>query len=97
MLPIVDTFPTPIRLLLHTLSFLIGLYLLERGADKFIDSTAILAKRLHIPQIAIALLTAGAEWEELFVVLLAVLQGHPNLGLGNILGSCVANILGSFS
>jgi len=45
-------------------SLICALFVLERGADVFIDLTAIVAQRTKIPQSAIALLTAGAEWEE---------------------------------
>jgi len=45
-------------------SFTCALFVLEFGADKFIDHTTIVAKRTGIPQGVIALLTAGAEWEE---------------------------------
>ena len=41
-----------------------GLFLLEFGADKFVDHTAIIASRLGVSQTLVALLTAGAEWEE---------------------------------
>lgn len=45
-------------------AFIAGLFLLEFGADRFIDHTAIVATRLGFSQTLIALLTAGAEWEE---------------------------------
>lgn len=45
-------------------AFIGGLFVLEFGADKFIDHTAKLAARTRIPPTLIALLTAGAEWEE---------------------------------
>jgi Ca2+/Na+ antiporter len=45
-------------------SFIGGLFVLEFGADKFVDHTAKVAERLRIPPTLIALLTAGAEWEE---------------------------------
>lgn len=45
-------------------AFIAGLFVLEFGADKFIDHTAKVAARLRIPPTLIALLTAGAEWEE---------------------------------
>ena len=48
-------------------AFVCALFVLEYGADKFIDHTVILAKRLGIPQGLLALLTAGAEWEEVRV------------------------------
>lgn len=98
MLPFVEDIPSFAgRIAIYGILFLLGCVLLESGADRFVDSTAILARRLHIPQFVIALLTAGAEWEELAVVVVAVAQGHANLGLGNVVGSCTANILGSFS
>ena len=45
-------------------AFISTLFLLEFGADKFVDHTAIVARRTRIPDSIIALLTAGAEWEE---------------------------------
>ncbi len=48
----------------NTAAFVAGLFLLEYGADKFIDHTAIVARLLGVSQTLIALLTAGAEWEE---------------------------------
>jgi hypothetical protein len=45
-------------------AFLSTLFLLEFGADKFIDHTAIVARRTRIPETIIGLLTAGGEWEE---------------------------------
>jgi Ca2+/Na+ antiporter len=48
-------------------SFICALVVLEFGADKFIDHTAIVARRTGISQALIGLLTAGAEWEEVRV------------------------------
>ena len=45
-------------------TFICALFVLEFGADKFIDHTAIVARRTGISQALIGLLTAGAEWEE---------------------------------
>lgn len=45
-------------------AFISTLFLLEFGADKFVDHTAIVSRRTGIPDTVIALLTAGAEWEE---------------------------------
>lgn len=45
-------------------AFVCALFVLEFGADKFIDHTAVVAERKGIPQALIGLLTAGAEWEE---------------------------------
>ena len=74
---------------------LLGLALLEFGADHLTDATASLARRLNAPEHVVGLLTAGGEWEELVVVGLAVAGGHPGLAIGNVIGSCIANLIGS--
>jgi K+-dependent Na+/Ca+ exchanger-like protein len=96
MLPFVDVLANPWRTLAYVLCFLIGVALLERGADWFTDAAAALAKRLRAPQTLVGLLTAGGEWEELVVVLAAVIGGHGGIALGDVLGSTIANVLGSF-
>jgi Ca2+/Na+ antiporter len=45
-------------------AFITGLFLLEWSADKFVDHTVIVAKRLGLSPALVSLLTAGAEWEE---------------------------------
>lgn len=96
MLPLVDSLAAPWNIIAYALAFLAGLLLLERGADWFIDASAALALRLRVPQTLVGLLTAGGEWEELVVVLVAILGGHRGIALGDIVGSTIANILGSF-
>lgn len=78
-------------------SFVCGLFLLERGADDVVDSTAIVAKRLGVSPTLVGLLTCGAEWEELVVIVVALGQGQHSMALGNLMGSSIANVLGSFS
>ncbi|CAL3967609.1 hypothetical protein PZA11_003863 [Diplocarpon coronariae] len=78
-------------------AFIGGLFVLEYGADKFIVHTSKLASRTGLPPTLVALLTAGAEWEELVVVVAAISQKESPLAMGNILGSSISNILGAFS
>jgi len=78
-------------------AFTCALFVLEFGADKFIDHTAILAKHTGVPESLIALLTVGAEWEEPAVVVFSIGRGRESLALGNIVGSAISNILGAFS
>lgn len=73
----------------------IGLILLEVGADRFTDAVGALARRLRASENVVGLLTAGGEWEELLVVILAIGGGHPGLAVGNVIGSCLANLIGS--
>jgi Ca2+/Na+ antiporter len=66
MLPLIDnpSLSPLIRGVLNSITFLLSLVLLERSADVFVDSTAVVAKRLGISTVLVGLLTAGAEWEE---------------------------------
>ena len=45
-------------------AFIGGLFVLEYGADTFVDHTAKVASRLGVSPTLVALITAGAEWEE---------------------------------
>jgi Ca2+/Na+ antiporter len=51
-------------LLFNACSFVAGLFLLEWGADSFVDHSVVVAKRLGISPTLVSLLTAGGEWEE---------------------------------
>lgn len=81
----------------NVVTFVTAVFVLDFGADKFIDHTVIIGRRLGISQTLIALLTAGAEYEELAVVIAAVIQHRTPLALGNVMGSTISNILGAFS
>ena len=81
--------------LLAVVAILAGLFLLEAGADRFTAGIGALARRLNAPEHVVGLLTAGGEWEELVVVILAIVSGYPGLAVGNIVGSCLANLIGS--
>jgi Ca2+/Na+ antiporter len=52
--------------------FIAALFILEFGADKFIDHTAIVARRTGISETVVGLVTAGAEWEEVRYELQAI-------------------------
>lgn len=80
---------------LSLLALLAGLVLLEAGADRFTDAIGSLARRLRASENVVGLLTAGGEWEELVVVTIAIASGHPGLAVGNVVGSCLANLIGS--
>lgn len=83
--------------LFNAAAFLAGLSLLERGARLFVSSATTLADRLHLPEMLVGILIAGAEWEELAVVTLSLAQRRPALAVGNIIGSSIANIFGAFA
>ncbi|KAH8654172.1 hypothetical protein BGZ61DRAFT_500663 [Ilyonectria robusta] len=76
---------------------LAALFLLEFGADKFIDHTAVVARRTGLPETVVGLLTAGGEWEELAVVVASLARGRSSLAMGNVIGAAISNILSAFS
>ncbi|HLE82685.1 MAG TPA: hypothetical protein VJA25_15650, partial [Dehalococcoidia bacterium] len=77
--------------------FLLGILLLERGADLFTDRVGELVERTGVSETVVGLLTAGIEWEELLVSLVAVFSGSPAIAVGNVIGASIANLTGSFS
>lgn len=85
------------EILFNVAAFVAGLSLLERGAKLFVSSSTTLAKRLHLPEVLVAILIAGAEWEELAVVALSLAQRRPALAVGNVVGSSIANIFAAFA
>jgi Ca2+/Na+ antiporter len=52
------------HLCFNTATFIAGVFVLDYGADKFVDHTVVVGQRLGISPTLIALLTAGAEYEE---------------------------------
>lgn len=63
--------------------------LLSLGADLFTDHASELARRWHVQPVAIGVLLAGAEPEELVTALTAAQRGHPAIAVGDIIGANV--------
>jgi Ca2+/Na+ antiporter len=61
MLPFVSSLPEPWRMVVYVLTFLRGLFLLERDADWLVDGVAALTRRLRAPRTVVGLLMAGEE------------------------------------
>jgi cation:H+ antiporter len=90
-----DSIPYIPPLLAALGSVVIGIVLLARGGDWTIDSAAYIGEKLGMPQMLIGftIVGFGTSLPELFVSVLANLGGAPDLALGNVMGSNVANIL----
>ncbi len=71
-----------------------GLALLVWSADKFVEGAAALARLLgvSIMIIGITIVGFGTSAPEIVVSIVAVLQGTPDIAIGNALGSNIANI-----
>jgi cation:H+ antiporter len=76
------------------LSICLGIAGLAFGADRFVGAAAHLARRLGVSPLFVGLtiVSVGTSFPELLVSTTAVLGGHPAMGLGNVLGSNIANV-----
>lgn len=76
------------------LFLVLGLFMLSKGADYFVEASARLAKRLGVSDFIIGLtfVAIGTSLPELASSLTAAVSGYPLLVTGNIIGSNIANI-----
>lgn len=77
------------------LLILAGLAGLIIGGRLFVNSATELAKMFGVSDkfIAITIMAAGTSMPELATCIVAALKGRGQLALGNVLGSCISNIL----
>ncbi len=75
--------------------FVVGFVLLIKGADLLVDGATSIGKKLKISSIIIGLtiVSFGTSLPELLVNLIASYNDNPDIGVGNVLGSNIANIL----
>ncbi len=73
----------------------VGLVILILGAESLVRGASSLAKRLGISEIVIGLtiVAFGTSAPELIVNIFSALKGSTDIGIGNIVGSNIANIL----
>ena len=76
------------------LLLLIGLFLLVKGADYFVDGSSEIATFLNIPPVLIGLtiVAFGTSSPEAAVSIVAALKGSGDIALGNVVGSNIFNI-----
>ncbi len=79
---------------LGLLAVLAGIVLLWKAADEFVDGAAGLAKILSVPPLVIGAVVVGfgTSAPEMLVSGLAAVQGESDLGVGNVIGSNIANL-----
>lgn len=81
-------------LLVHLLLVLVGLALLTRAADAFVLGAARISLALRISAVVVGAVVVGfgTSAPEMLVSALAAIDGNAEVGLGNIIGSNVANL-----
>lgn len=77
------------------LLFLLGLVGLFLGGEFLVKGAVNVARRFHVPALVIGatIVGFGTSAPELLVSLQAAMTGAPDLALGNVIGSNIANIL----
>ena len=74
---------------------IVGFVLLIGGANLLVDGASDLASRLGLPDrvVGLTVVAIGTSLPELVVSIAAALEGHAEMAYGNVVGSCLANLL----
>ena len=81
--------------ILYPMLFILGFVLLIGGGNLLVNGAVALAKRLNLSPLLIGLTVVGfgTSVPELIASLFALNQSVPDLAVGNVIGSNIANIL----
>ena len=81
-------------LLINFLGLGASLAVLIWGADKFIDNSSLIAKKLGLSELTIGLtiVALGTSAPEIFVGISSVLNGTESIAMGAVVGSNISNI-----
>lgn len=76
------------------LAVAVGIYLLIKGGDWLMQAAVALSLRFSIPKIVIGMtvVSFATSAPELIISIKSALTGHPDLALGNVVGSNIANL-----
>ena len=76
-------------------AFILGVLFLYKGSDLLVDGVSKTAAQLGISALIISVLLVGfgTSAPELSISVGAAIQNQSDISLGNIIGSCIANIL----
>lgn len=82
-------------LALNIFLLVLGLALLIKGADWFVDGSAGIAKKCGVPPLIIGLtiVAFGTSAPELCVSVASAIQHYTDIAIGNVVGSNIANVL----
>ena len=80
-------------MVITVLLFILGLILLIKGGDWFVDGATGIAQRFHIPEILIGatVVSIGTTLPEVMVSATSAMGGHGEIAYGNAIGSIICN------
>ncbi|CAM3721526.1 calcium/sodium antiporter [Xenorhabdus thuongxuanensis] len=72
-----------------------GLILLVYGSDRLVYGAAVFARAMQIPPfiVGLVIMGIGTSLPELMVSVTAILDGQPDMAIGNAIGSNITNLL----
>ncbi len=75
------------------LLFLLGLVLLIKGGDWFVDGATGIAHRFHVPELIVGatVVSIGTTLPEVMVSATSAIGGHGEIAYGNAIGSIICN------
>ena len=78
----------------NILLLLIGLAIITKGADKFVDSAIVIARRTRVPKVIIGatIVSLGTTFPEFSVSVMAGFFNRPQTTMGDAIGSTICNI-----
>ena len=79
------------EMLVSVLLFAVGLVLLIKGGDWFVDGASGIATRFHLPDIVVGatVVSIGTTLPEVMVSATGALQGQGAMAYGNAIGSII--------
>ncbi|MGN0465254.1 MAG: calcium/sodium antiporter [Lachnospiraceae bacterium] len=82
-------------IIIQAVLLVVGLFMLVKGADLFVDGASDIATKFGIPQLVVGLtiVAIGTSLPELSVSITAATKGNAGITLGNVLGSNILNVL----
>ena len=85
----------PMSILMTLLATVGGLAMLIYGADRFLLGAVGLGQTLGVPEaiIGLTVVAVGTSLPELAVSIVAAVRKHADVAVGNIIGSCIFNLL----
>ena len=80
-------------MIVPVLLFIVGLVLLIKGGDWFVDGATDIARRFHIPEIIVGatVVSIGTTLPEVMVSSIGAYNGHGAIAYGNAIGSIICN------
>ena len=80
-------------MLVPVLLFIVGLVLLIKGGDWFVDGATGIAHRFHVPELLIGatVVSIGTTLPEVMVSASSAVSGHGEIAYGNAIGSIICN------